>query len=842
MATYEIYDLDDLQDMDSHTLDDCVLMNDIDASATRNWNQGGVGFENSYYGFKPIDPFGGTFDGQGFKITNLYINRTQNNGATDNTFVGLFSEVLRATTGGFIKDLTLENVDITGRSPVGALAGSVEASAATYLDITNVHSTGTIESTGQYSPGSVDLGIGGLVGSTDDADYVDCSSTVQITASTTLTNSQYFGGFVGWCSGGTLTDCLASGSINLDFTGTSISVGGIAGSLNGTIDSTTASVPILIDGTFSGTIIAGGMCGDGVASCTKCFSFGNVTVNSTSAALVGGFAGRLQGTMSKCGTESNLENYSADATNNATGGFCGSWLASSIGNCYAKGNVNQIAGVGHTDARIGGFVGLQNSSIGDIEYCYASGLVYSIGTPTNGGGFCGLDTAVGSETALFWDTETSGWSTTDGSATGKTTEQMKTESTFTDAGWDFDDVWYISTFTRAPGLATTIWLSASGDYDNFEEGTKDADSFSVGVPTTNVILWLDSLEALLLGTAGDEWMVGSNRLKTPISPTNFAVRPQSTYGSATLKTIKVNEVVLFIDYVRRKVREMTYSADKEKYISPDLTSLAEHITESGIVSVGHQKNPDSILWCVLADGSLISMVYARDQNVIAWSDHPIDGTVLSVCVIPSTDEDEVWISIKRTINGADKIYIERMSTRIVQAIEDSFYVDCGITVLGTSATIAGLDHLEGETVVALVDGAYDGTYTVASGQITVATTPTAKTTVGLSYRAVLQPMRVVANSQGGTSFAANTRIKELKVSFLNSLGVQYGSDDSDLYDINFEDERLEDEGYTTGLYSGDITVNMPGGFSTQNPIIISSDKPFPMIIRAMVAGFEQTGR
>lgn len=410
--------------------------------------------------------------------------------------------------------------------------------------------------------------------------------------------------------------------------------------------------------------------------------------------------------------------------------------------------------------------------------------------------------------------------------------------TTTGTEWGFTTgatAFYVSQLTQP-----TAWLSATGDYENFDAGTNDADSFAISIPSTNDVRWVSALESLLIGTAGDEWKIGTNKLETPVSPTNWSVKQQTTIGSANVQPVKFNEVILYVDYVGRKVMEMSFG-DLEKYKSIDMNALAEHITETGVINIAHQRNPESTLWCVLADGSLIALVYDRDQNVVAWSKHPIDGTVQSASVIPGVDEDQVWISVVRTIEETEYVYVERLGTRIQQAIEDSFFVDSGITVEGTAATISGLDHLEGETVAALVDGVYDGTYTVVSGQVTTATTPTEKTTAGLPYDAVLQPMRIVRNGPVGTSLGSITRIHDLKVSFLNAKGVSYGDETGELYSFNFNDERLEDAAYITGLFSGDVPVNMPGDLSVENPIIISSSQPLPMTVRAIVAGFEQTG-
>jgi len=396
------------------------------------------------------------------------------------------------------------------------------------------------------------------------------------------------------------------------------------------------------------------------------------------------------------------------------------------------------------------------------------------------------------------------------------------------------------------GTQTMVWLSEGGDYHNFEEGVKDADSFSFIIPTTNEVIWIEAIESLLLGTTGDEWRIGSNKLETPLSPTNFSVKKQTTFGSKNLQAMAVNSVILFVDFVGRKIRELAYEASNEKYVSPDLSELAEHLTKTGIVNFAYQKNPNSIVWIVLADGSLLSMVYDRQQDVVAWSDHPMDGTVQSVCVIPGADEseDEVWISVTRT-NG---VFIEKMMPRdFGDDITDAFFVDSGITATPSGTTVSGLTHLAGETVVVHGDGVEQTEETAGDFVVTVGgeiTVPAGLTTVqvGLPFTYKLQPMRIVFADANGTTFGSTTRVNELVISFLNTLGATYGDVDSNLFAIDFDDEKLEPETYITGLFSGDVPVTMPGGFSTQNPIIISGSGTNPATVRAIIAKIDRTGR
>jgi hypothetical protein len=170
----------------------------------------------------------------------------------------------------------------------------------------------------------------------------------------------------------------------------------------------------------------------------------------------------------------------------------------------------------------------------------------------------------------------------------------------------------------------TLWFSAVDDFENFEAGVLDAQSFSLTLATCNEIRWVEALDLLCVGTSGDEWTVGSNKLGVPISPTNFVDRSQSTYGSSAIQPARTRKALLFVDYVGRRVHEMTYSFADDKYVAPDLTRMAEHVTESGLVAQAMQMNPDSILWAVRGDGTLISFTYERDENVLAWARHPME--------------------------------------------------------------------------------------------------------------------------------------------------------------------------------------------------------------------------
>ncbi len=266
----------------------------------------------------------------------------------------------------------------------------------------------------------------------------------------------------------------------------------------------------------------------------------------------------------------------------------------------------------------------------------------------------------------------------------------------------------------------TVWFSETDDFENFEEGLNDADSFLLTMSSDkmNAIRWLSALDALLLGTIGGEWRIRATAIDEALSPTNFDERQQTSYGSKEIQPIPVGDAILFVDFVGRKIRELTFSDEKQKYVAPDLSALAEHITLTGITSLDYQRNPDAIVWSTLDNGKLLSMSYERDQDVIAWSPHPLGGTSAkaeSVAVIPGTTEDEIWISTSRTVDGSTTRQIEQLQPRVDVDLEDAFFVDSGLVFDGGDPiTITNVTQAD-PGVVSLANTNSDGSQRLQDG-------------------------------------------------------------------------------------------------------------------------------
>lgn len=385
---------------------------------------------------------------------------------------------------------------------------------------------------------------------------------------------------------------------------------------------------------------------------------------------------------------------------------------------------------------------------------------------------------------------------------------------------------------------TTLWSSRSlpgGDYENFLAGADDdaALNYTLVESQQDPIKWLSSDKGLVVGTAGSEYTLGASATNEPITPTNVSHPDrQGVRGSASIGPIRSDLGHLFIERGARKVRELVYNWEVDKFVTSDMTRLSDHISEGGITEVALQKRPETVLWCITGDGNLIGLTYLRTENIVAWHRHVTEGSFESVAVIPGTEEDELWVVVNRTINSATKRYVERFKTwTLPDDQDDDFFVDCGYTYDSTATdTITGLTHLESETVRILADGSNHADKTVSSGSITLDRNA-ATVQVGLAYTAQLKPMKLPLGSAGPDSVK---RVSHYALNFYQTNYAQIGSSESDLDEIIFrESDDLMDA--PPPRYTGYKDGPFPGGYEREGTMLIQSDKPMPLTVLSLVA-------
>jgi len=394
----------------------------------------------------------------------------------------------------------------------------------------------------------------------------------------------------------------------------------------------------------------------------------------------------------------------------------------------------------------------------------------------------------------------------------------------------------------------TLFFSRSADYENFDDqyhetvADDDAIVYTIASNQVNAIRFLTATRTLIIGTAGGEFAVNGAGVGEAITPTNILINKQSNHGAANVDGIAVGNATLFLQRAKRKIRELAYNFDVDGYVAPDLTILAEHVTESGITQMAYQEEPNSIVWCVRTDGQLLGFTYQREQQVTAWHRHIFGGSfgsgnavVESVEVLPTDNSEyQVWVIVKRTIDGATKRYVEYLHNQDFDETDDtSFnYLDSQLAYDGSATTtISGLDHLEGEEVSILADGATHPNKTVSSGAITLDRSST-KVKVGLPYVSLLQTMRIDAGSQNGTSQSKTKRIYEITARLYESIGIEIGPDLDNMERIPFRSSaNLMDSG--VNVFTGDKDIEFRGNYETDGFIFVRQNQPLPLTVLSL---------
>ena len=371
------------------------------------------------------------FDGNNHIVSNLSIN------IPFAGQVGMFGY----SYGGTIENIGVVDFDINGYSEVGGLVGS------NYGAVNNAHTAGNMR--GSYT-------VGGLVGYNYHCEVNYSYSTA------TVHGDGYAGGLVG-INKGSVNNSYATGNVIVSYR----YAGGLVGDNWGSVDHSHAT------GNVTGEDYTGGLVGLVVfGTVDNSYATGNVGGGGFVGGLIGYFSNTLQdhGTLKSstqgCTVESSYATGNVTGTGDFVGGLMGSGCEAK--NSFATGNVTGINYVGglvgylqvvtaisldYALGNVGGFddqyTGSLVASSGNVSNSYSAGKVSG---SSDLGGLVGNNS--GTVSNCFWDNETSGQKTSSG-GTGKNTTEMKTRSTFTSAGWDFDTIWNITENETYPILRDT---------------------------------------------------------------------------------------------------------------------------------------------------------------------------------------------------------------------------------------------------------------------------------------------------------------------------------------------------------------------------------------------------
>jgi hypothetical protein len=493
--------------------------------------------------------------------------------------------------------------------------------------------------------------------------------------------------------------------------------------------------------------------------------------------------------------------------------------------------------------------------------------------------------------------------------------------------------------------------SAVNDFVTFSPSAPDgtvldnnAVSWIIVDDQVNAARWLVAagsaqMPQLAIGNDGSEQVVQAGGSAVALTPTSVqAFRETNIGGRAHAAAFRVNKAVIFASFGGRKLYEWAFNWQSDGYIGADKSVESEHLTRTGLVDIAYQKRPYSVIWGIRTDGNLVGLTYLPEQAVQGWHQHRLGGNyyggppvVESIACIPAQDEtyDQLWLVVKRTINGAvvrtvevmapyfDNLpqglavfmdlavqsdFVTPLGTLVADRMEESradsqtpitwtvsgaapfvagnvgsvLRVNGGVgivtgytsstvltglwlfspvnlkpaptgtwTLTAQHSTFSGLDHLKGEAVQILGDGADFGVETVSSsGSISLDPSrgKASFATIGLPapFRLVSMPW---APQQAATAQGHYKTVAAIWLRLLESLGCDYGRQITDEYTGEVSDvtdtlltrNTRDMLGLAPELESGIYRLPMPGGHDMEGQIVIKGQGPYPTTVLAVLA-------
>lgn len=395
--------------------------------------------------------------------------------------------------------------------------------------------------------------------------------------------------------------------------------------------------------------------------------------------------------------------------------------------------------------------------------------------------------------------------------------------------------------TNAP---QTLWATKSGTESNMSYSLPTLDNdrikFRVAAREANTIRHIVPLQQLVLLTSAAEWRVTSVN-SDAVTPASVSVKPQSYVGANGVQPVLVNNNLLYAAARGGHVREMAYSWQANGYVTGDASLRAPHLFDGfDIVDMAYVKAPYPIVWAVSSSGKLLGLTYVPEQQVGAWHQHDTrNGAFESVAAVAEGNEDVLYAVVRRTLGGATVRTVERMHSRAFSAQADAYFVDCGLTYTGAPATvISGLDHLEGETVSILGDGAVVAPQVVSGGSITLPE-PCSTVHVGLAITADLVTLPIALQNVEGFAQDRPLNVNRVHLRVYQSSGIFAGPSFDKL--VEAKQRTTEPYGVAPYLKTSRVKIDLTPTWGEAGQVCIRQSDPLPLTVLSMTINVAMGG-
>ena len=396
-----------------------------------------------------------------------------------------------------------------------------------------------------------------------------------------------------------------------------------------------------------------------------------------------------------------------------------------------------------------------------------------------------------------------------------------------------------------------IYGSVTDNYSSFDEsyvGDAGPISRSIGRGPVDVINWLVSAQNLIVGTQSAVYIARSSSLDEPLTPTNFNLKIGDTIGAGDAPALTLDQKVIYVDCSKSKLIEA--SAANGDYQSSELTKLVPRLLAETTIATGLgpnlrvaiQRQPDTCIY-IVAGGTLYVLVRDAAEEVVCWckcTTGDENAAFEDVVILPANNYagNPVYVVVKRVINGSTVRFLEKLFSFVHEDGATGYTVtDASVAYNGVSTdTITGLSHLEGEDVVAFGGGKDLGTYTVASGQVTLSEAVTAAT-VGLAYTATYISTKLSEHPEILTEKGKVTGVG-LILKDAHYQGLEYGTEADYLNPLPLVHDGVVTAADTIHESFDDIRMSVNSVHSTDSRLYLKAASPRPCTVMAAIVEYE----
>lgn len=374
----------------------------------------------------------------------------------------------------------------------------------------------------------------------------------------------------------------------------------------------------------------------------------------------------------------------------------------------------------------------------------------------------------------------------------------------------------------------TTWSSKTGIYNDFGKSNpaEASDAIDINLPSMK----RDCPEILNL-VGFTKLLVLSSSGETTVDLAAVEQVPQSQRGSDKPAPVVVGSTVLFVGPKGGSLRDLAYDFASDSYGSDDVTLKAKHLLAGKkIVRLAYAQDPNSIVYAVLDDGTMLTITYIKEQNAIAFSTFETPGQIEDIAVLSDGNYNDVYIAVKRN----DDRYIEKIPARIIaDDIMSDLLIDCA-TKFENVNKLTGLERFNGQNIVIACPDKISKTVAVNNGEAALDKTYS-KVIAGIPFEAKIITLDAVSENKmaGQTIVDCKARISQIEAKWLYSAPDLIGTEETALEAVECVNKEADGK-----LFTGLSKQSVNSASSYDKAVIYKHTTPWPFMLLMLITKME----